>query len=146
MAAIGASARIFQILDRTPQMTSGTRKLDTVAGVLELRHLSFTYATRPSTKALDQITMQLRPGRMLALVGPSGSGKTTMASMMIQLYDPDVATSITLDGVPLSHFDLTWLVTPVQFHCYTCYLSIHIICVYLCSVVKLALFPKSQYY
>ena len=56
------------------------------------------------------IDLRLAPGEVVALVGPSGSGKSTIAALLSRFYDPS-SGEITLDGHPLSTFDLDWLRT-----------------------------------
>jgi ATP-binding cassette subfamily B protein len=55
--------------------------------------------------ALKNISFEIRPGQMAALVGPSGAGKTTVTYMLPRLYDPTEG-SITLDGVDLREIEL----------------------------------------
>jgi ATP-binding cassette, subfamily B, bacterial len=53
-----------------------------------LEHVSFTYPTR-STPAVDDVSLRIGPGEVVALVGLNGSGKTTIVKLITQLYRPD---------------------------------------------------------
>lgn len=48
-------------------------------------------------EALEDISFNVQPGQLVALVGPSGAGKTTLTYLIPRLYDP-VAGKITIDG------------------------------------------------
>lgn len=50
-----------------------------------------------SAPALEEVSFQIEPGQLAALVGPSGAGKTTITYLLPRLYDP-TAGRITLDG------------------------------------------------
>jgi ATP-binding cassette subfamily B protein len=68
-----------------------------------LNHVSFQYpgGTR---KVIDDISLTIRPGEVVALVGENGSGKTTLIKLLCRLYDPTGGT-ITIDGVDLRQFE-----------------------------------------
>jgi peptide/nickel transport system ATP-binding protein len=62
-------------------------------GTLEVRSLTKHFATgnavrRSHVHAVDDVSFELRPGRITALVGESGSGKSTVARLLARLYDP----------------------------------------------------------
>jgi ATP-binding cassette subfamily B protein len=59
-------------------------------------------------KALQEITLTIRPGEHVALVGENGSGKTTLIKLLCRLYDPTEGV-ITLDGIDLHEFTSTAL-------------------------------------
>ncbi|MDA0705881.1 MAG: ABC transporter ATP-binding protein [Proteobacteria bacterium] len=71
---------------------------------LEFRDVSFSYPGA-SSKALDRINLQIRPGQSLALVGENGSGKTTLIKLLTKLYDPTEG-QILLDGLDLEQWDV----------------------------------------
>jgi ABC-2 type transport system ATP-binding protein len=52
--------------------------------------------------ALDDIHMEIHPGRIAGLMGPNGAGKTTMLKTIMQIYKPD-AGNIIFNGIPLNH-------------------------------------------
>ncbi len=55
---------------------------------------------RTDEEVLHGISLQVEPGRMLALVGPSGAGKTTLSTLVARLYDPTSGT-VRVGGVDL---------------------------------------------
>jgi ATP-binding cassette subfamily B protein len=107
--AVGASERVFELLDRQPGVVTrdGKRLADPV-GRMALEGLSFAYPTRPEVTVLNEVNLSLEPGKVLALVGQSGGGKSTVASLLLRLYDP-TGGRVTFDGVDVRELDTTWL-------------------------------------
>jgi len=103
--ATASGARLFQILDRTPQITAkpGAGTLPTGNGHVELRDVTFSYegATRP---ALRDVSLDIEGGRTVALVGATGSGKTTLVALLARLYDVD-AGRVMIDGADVRDVD-----------------------------------------
>lgn len=97
--------RIFETLDAEPGVAEspGARTLHDVRGVVTLDAVTFTYPGQ-GTPAVGDVSVEIRPGQLVALVGPSGAGKTTLAALIARLVDPD-AGSVRLDGHDLR--DLT---------------------------------------
>ena len=56
-------------------------------------------------KALEDITLTIHPGEVVALVGENGSGKTTLIKLLCRLFDPTDG-SITIDGIDLRYFEI----------------------------------------
>ena len=74
---------------------------------LEFQNVSFQYPGA-NKKALNNISLQIRPGESLALVGENGSGKTTLIKLLTRLYDPTEGR-ILLDGLDLQEWDVETL-------------------------------------
>jgi ATP-binding cassette subfamily B protein len=105
MRAVGASQRVFQLLDHTAALEGGDGDvLDEVRGEVRLQGVGFRYPSRPDVPVLTEVDLTLAPGEVVALVGPSGSGKSTIAGLVARLYDPDQG-QLLVDGVPLSTLD-----------------------------------------
>jgi ABC transporter fused permease/ATP-binding protein len=109
MRAIGASERVFALLDQEPALegTQG-RQLPEVAGHVRFDNVHFRYPARPDIEVLRGISVNIHPGEVVALVGPSGSGKSTVAALIARLYDPDSGV-VSLDGVDVRELDPRWL-------------------------------------
>jgi len=95
--ALGASRRIFELLDEVPEIKDEpeARPLPPVTGHIKLENVSFSYPT--SDRVLHNITLEIAPGEVVALVGPSGAGKTTLFNLLPRFYDP-TAGRVLVDG------------------------------------------------
>ena len=67
-----------------------------LSGAISLQNVTFTYPDA-STTALDNFTLSIPSGKIIAIVGPNGAGKSTLLKLLCRFYDPN-AGSITIDG------------------------------------------------
>jgi len=97
---VGAARRVFELLETPPAIADPPepRTLPSpVGGHVAVEHVSFRY--QPALPlALDDVSLAIAPGEVVALVGPSGAGKTTLANLLPRFWDV-TAGRITLDGV-----------------------------------------------
>ena len=97
---VGAARRVFELLETEPTVADppNPRSLPSpVRGEVAVEHVGFRYQpTLPL--ALDDVSLTIAPGEVVALVGPSGAGKTTLANLLPRFWDV-TAGRITLDGV-----------------------------------------------
>jgi ATP-binding cassette, subfamily B, bacterial len=109
--------RIFQYLDLPHEIVDapGAKALpkDRVRGDVALRNVWFNYdealerdGDRPWT--LEDISLEVAPGQLAALVGPSGAGKTTISYLIPRLYDA-TRGSVELDGYDVRDLQLSSL-------------------------------------
>jgi ATP-binding cassette subfamily B protein len=98
--------RIFTVLDHEPELRESPHAhvLPAARGAIQLESVVFSYPgqTRP---ALSDISLDIRPGELAALVGPSGAGKTTLSHLLARFFDPQHGR-VLLDGHDLR--DLTF--------------------------------------
>jgi ABC-type multidrug transport system fused ATPase/permease subunit len=127
--AIASGNRLFEILDREPQIESPreAKPLPAGGGRVEMRSVSLLYdggaparmhsAAHSDAKrslALADIDLTVEAGRTVALVGPSGSGKTSLVALIARLYDPSEG-SVAIDGADVRSVDLVSLRSEVAF-------------------------------
>lgn len=108
MAGIGASNRVFEIIERDPLVADVGNTLQKIDGRLEFRNVFFSYPTRADVEVLKGISFEIKPGQVMALVGSSGGGKSTIASLVPRFYDPK-SGQILLDGIDLQTLQPSWL-------------------------------------
>ncbi len=102
--AAGATERLVELLETEPAIAAPSEPLplpEQSRGVISLDHVSFSYPSRPETKAIDDVTLDVAGGETLAIVGPSGAGKSTLFQLLLRFYDP-AAGRILLDGTDIS--------------------------------------------
>jgi ABC-type multidrug transport system fused ATPase/permease subunit len=107
--ATASGARLFEILDREPEIVApvDARPLPAGTGRVELRDVTLRYdgATEPS---LVDVSLDVAGGTTLALVGATGSGKTTLVQLIARLYDPQEG-AVLVDGADVRTLDLEQL-------------------------------------
>jgi ATP-binding cassette subfamily B protein len=119
MSAMVSFERLFEVLDIEPMIKESPGAIVIPAGPAQLTfaHVDFSYPgaeevslasleavarldDTPRTQVLHDLSFEVAPGSMTALVGPSGAGKTTISLLVSRLYDVDKG-SVTINGVDL---------------------------------------------
>ncbi|HEX7588780.1 MAG TPA: ABC transporter ATP-binding protein, partial [Anaerolineae bacterium] len=99
-AAIGGVQRVFEILDTAPSVQDSPAAIELSAGQGQIlfENVSFSYDSRAAV--LQDVSLEIRAGEILALVGPSGAGKSTIFNLIPRFYDPTGGV-IRIDGQDL---------------------------------------------
>lgn len=97
---LGSTRRVFEILDTpsTIQDKPQASTLSVVKGQITFENVSFAYENK--VIVLDQISLDIAPGEIIALVGPSGAGKSTVFNLIPRFYDP-IQGAVKIDGIDL---------------------------------------------
>jgi ATP-binding cassette subfamily B protein len=105
---ISAGQRILEILDTKSEVNEKPHaiKLGRVKGQVSFQNVSFSYSDVGS--ALKNISFEVQPGQLVALLGRSGSGKSTIANLLGRFYDVTEG-KITVDGIDVRDVTLASL-------------------------------------
>jgi subfamily B ATP-binding cassette protein MsbA len=97
--ALGATRRLFEILDTHSEIEElpGAPELPPTEGRIKFESVSFAYRDHSNLPVLTDISLEVQPGEVLALVGPSGAGKTTLVNLIPRFFDP-TGGRVRLDG------------------------------------------------
>ncbi|XP_057799135.1 ABC transporter B family member 2-like [Salvia miltiorrhiza] len=109
--AKAAAYPIFEMIERNGASKSSSRdgkKLSKVEGHIKFKNVMFSYPSRPDVLIFNKLSLDIPPGKIVALVGGSGSGKSTVISLIERFYDP-LSGQVSLDGTDVREFDLKWL-------------------------------------
>ncbi|MBI4770020.1 MAG: ATP-binding cassette domain-containing protein [Chloroflexi bacterium] len=106
--ALGATRRLFEILDEQPEIADRPEAvpLGAVQGRITFEGVSFAYDS--GREVLADLDLEVRPGEVLALVGPSGAGKSTIFNLIPRFFDPS-AGQVRVDGRDLRTVQLASL-------------------------------------
>jgi ATP-binding cassette, subfamily B, bacterial MsbA len=89
--ALGATTRVFELLDTQPEVADrpSARELPPVEGRVTFEDVTFAYegAQERASAVLKNLSVEINPGEILALVGPSGAGKSTIVNLVPRFYD-----------------------------------------------------------
>lgn len=113
--AISSAKRVYEILDAPELVTDkqDATKLPEMRGLVKFNDVSFAYSDTQAP-ALKHITLEARPGEVVAIVGPTGAGKSSLVNLIPRFYDVTSGT-VTIDGVDVRDLDLRDLRDQVGF-------------------------------
>ncbi|MCY3971408.1 MAG: ABC transporter transmembrane domain-containing protein [Acidobacteria bacterium] len=103
----GSSERVFQLLDEGSAIVDSPSpvRLPEGASALSIRSVAFRYEGTEQP-AIADVSMDVAPGELAALVGPSGSGKSTLFALLLRFYEPQQG-ELLLEGRPLADLALS---------------------------------------
>ena len=104
---VAALERGLSLLGDTGAESEGTHTADRVRGEIVLNQVSVSFGAEQAP-ALNNVSLRVAPGEIVALVGPSGAGKTTLVNLLPRFVSSSQG-QITLDGHELSTWNLASL-------------------------------------
>ena len=98
--AMAAADRVFAVLDLDETITNKVDavELPKIQGHVQVENISFAY--KKGVPALTGVSLEAKPGQMIAFVGPSGAGKSTIANLLPRFYD------VTEGAIRIDGFDI----------------------------------------
>lgn len=123
--AAGASERLMDLLSTAPEIkapqhlkvlpekTPLTSDQDNQSykapiGHVRFEQVTFYYPSRTETAALQNFSLDIQPGEVVAFTGPSGAGKTTVFQLLLRFYDPQQGC-LLVEGVDIRELEPTAL-------------------------------------
>ena len=103
--AAASQKRINEFLQTKPEITNEVVDPIPLKGAINFDKVHFTYPDS-GTKAINNVTFNLKPGQKMAVIGKTGSGKSTLADLLVRMYDVD-SGKIMIDGVEIDKLDLS---------------------------------------
>lgn len=106
--AVGATERVFELLEETPEAINATPKISSIEkikGIVSFRNVAFSYPSRKEVQVLKDVNFSAEFGQKIAIVGPSGAGKSTISSLLLRFYDI-TSGEILVDGKSIYDYDL----------------------------------------
>lgn len=112
-STIAAAERVFILLDEeeeradvVPAAEAVTNPIDSAvrggrAMLGEVRFEAVSFRYRKDTPLIEDLNLEVSPGKVAAIVGPTGAGKTTLVNLLLRFYEPD-SGRILLDGVDIA--------------------------------------------
>jgi ABC-type multidrug transport system fused ATPase/permease subunit len=98
-------ARVYELIDTKPDITEHEDAVTPpeITGAIQLTGVGLTWPG--GTRAVDNVSLAVSPGQVVALVGPSGSGKSTLAALVSRYLDPQEG-AVSIDGLDVRRWKL----------------------------------------
>jgi ATP-binding cassette subfamily B protein len=95
-----AAERVFELLDEPEEVPDApdATVIASPRGAVQFDAVSFRY--KPDVPLIDDLSIHVAPGQLVAIVGPTGAGKTTLVNLLMRFYDVD-AGAIRIDGIDI---------------------------------------------
>ncbi len=101
-SALAAAERIFDVLKEEEEEPDPENpiELDHVEGHVKFEHVYFSYV--PEKPLFEDLSFEVKPGSVAAIVGPTGAGKTTIVNLLMRFYEIH-SGKILIDGINTKH-------------------------------------------
>lgn len=101
-SGVASAERVFDLLDEPEEPADAPAapgQPPEPVGRVEFQRVSFAY--RPGTPVIEDLSLVAEPGSTVAIIGPTGAGKTTLVNLLMRFYDVD-SGRILVDGVDIT--------------------------------------------
>jgi ATP-binding cassette, subfamily B, multidrug efflux pump len=87
--ALAGAERVFEIMDTASEIDDApeAKSLEKIKGHVTFENVCFGYT--PNKPIIKDMTLEAKPGEIVALVGPTGAGKTTLVNLLTRFYEID---------------------------------------------------------
>ncbi|MEV7926679.1 ABC transporter ATP-binding protein [Kitasatospora sp. NPDC088779] len=115
-AACASGERLLEIHDLSSPVreSPAARDAGAVRGRVSFDGVHVAYAGSHDAPVLSDVSFDVSPGKVLAVIGPSGSGKSTLAKLLVRFLDPQAGT-VRLDGTDIQGLTIASLRAAISF-------------------------------
>jgi len=103
--SVGAGERVFEIIDAHVDVKERPDAIEKVGCRGEVEFSGVTFAYNQNEPVLNNVSIKVAPGEVVALVGPSGAGKTTFINLIPRFFDVS-GGAVKIDGVDVRDLSL----------------------------------------
>jgi len=105
---VAAAERVFEILEEEEELPDPIhpKEIENPQGAVKFDHIKFRYDD--AKPLIDDISIDINSGDVIAIVGPTGAGKTTLVNLLMRFYKLNGGT-ITIDGVDITEMKRKYL-------------------------------------
>lgn len=86
-SGLASAERIFEFLDAPQMAPDSDGEMPEGSGEVQFRHVQFGY--QPDKPVIRDLSLDVAPGQMIAIIGPTGAGKTTLVNLLERFYEMD---------------------------------------------------------
>lgn len=103
LSALAAAERVFRLLDEEEETPDGreAKVMKEVKGEVLFENVTFGYEENETV--INDFSLTVKPGKVVAIVGATGAGKTTLINLLMRFYDVD-GGSIKIDGTDIREY------------------------------------------
>ena len=98
--SIACASRVFELMEEPVESEEGKEinLPEMIKGEVLFEQVSFSYQKDQSL--IEDFSLEVKPGKKIAIVGPTGSGKSTLINLLMRFYEVDKG-NITIDGISI---------------------------------------------
>ncbi len=113
--AAASARRISEVIDSHPEIADNANSPETdTVGTVEFKNVSFRYPSAAGRPVLENVSLDVKPGEMVAIIGATGSGKSSLVNLIPRFYDVDEG-EVLVDGVDVREYNLDTLRHKIAF-------------------------------
>lgn len=98
-SSLASAERVFEIIDSEEEVAETVKeKIEKSNGEVSIENVNFSYT--PDKPLIENFSLEVKKGRLVAIVGPTGAGKTTIVNLLMRFYEVQ-GGSIKIDGIDI---------------------------------------------
>lgn len=98
-SSLASAERVFDLIDEEEEVPDTVKTvLEKTTGSVKIENISFSY--KEDVPLIEDFSLDVKPGQLIAIVGPTGAGKTTLVNLLMRFYEIREG-SIRIDGVDI---------------------------------------------